>query len=72
MCPNLDLSILGCVKVKVLQTVCRFVVAGSKVKKPIVTESRFGFLAVIVGKEGNESVYIFSHYVCLMIVNSIF
>ena len=42
----------------VYRIVCRFTVAEGELRRPTVTEGSFGFLAVVVGKEGNDSLHI--------------
>lgn len=41
---NMDLSILGCVKVNVLKILCRFVGAEGELRRHPVAEGRCGFL----------------------------
>ena len=49
----MDLSILGCVKLKVLKIFSRFVGTQGELRKHPVTDGRWGFFGVEVGKEGN-------------------
>ena len=39
----------------IYRIVCRFTVAEGELRRPTVAEGSFGFVAVVVGKEGNDS-----------------
>ena len=57
MCCKFGLSLLGSIKMKVLQIVCRLAVAEGKLRRAKLAEGRHGFLCSGTRQKGKDSVF---------------